>query len=161
MAGVREKKGNIAEQAEALLTPIVEAKGIAVYDVEYVREAGQQILRAYIDRRPEGVTIDDCEAVSRAFSDALDEDDFIPGAYMLEVSSPGLGRQLKKDRHLQYSLGEEVEVKTFRDIDGKRIFVGDLEAFDKESVSIREKDSTEARSFSRKEIAVIRLTLDI
>ncbi len=157
MAG---KKESTAERAERILEPIAQEKGVTIYDVEYVKEAGEQILRAYIDKKPGGVTIDDCEAVSRAFSDALDEEDFIPDAYMLEVSSPGLGRQLKKDRHLASSIGEEVEVKTFRETDGRKLFVGELTSFDKERVTILEGEQKEERSFVRKDIAMIRLTID-
>ena len=90
------KRETYEAKATEMLTPIVKDKGVEIYDVEYVNEAGEWYLRAYIDKEG-GVTIDDCEAVSRAFSDALDADDFIEEAYYLEVSSPGLGRQLKKD----------------------------------------------------------------
>ncbi|MCR5674284.1 MAG: ribosome maturation factor RimP [Lachnospiraceae bacterium] len=160
MAEGKGKKTNIAERAEEMLVPIAETCGVEIYDVEYVKEAGEQYLRAYIDKRPDGVTIDDCEAVSRAFSDALDADDFIPDAYILEVSSPGLGRQLKKDRHLARSIGEEVEIKTFREIDGTKLFEGVLEAFDKETVTIRAGDDGGEKTLLRKDIAVIRLALD-
>ena len=105
------KKDAYEARAEELLTPIAAANGCEVYDVEYVKEGSDWYLRAYIDK-PEGVSIIDCENVSRAFSDKLDEEDFISDAYILEVSSPGLGRALKKDRHLEKSLGEEVEVRT-------------------------------------------------
>lgn len=90
------------ERTEALLSPIVEQAGVAVYDVEYVKEGKDYYLRVYIDK-PDGVNIQDCETVSRALSDALDAEDFIPDAYILEVSSPGLGRVLKKDRHQNFA----------------------------------------------------------
>ena len=100
----------------------------------------------------------DCENVSRALSDALDREDFIPEAYILEVSSPGLGRTLKKDKHLQASIGEEVEIKLFKPVDKCREFKGVLERFDEKSVTITE-EGTE-RSFERTDIALIRLALD-
>ena len=106
------KRVTYEEKTEALLLPIVSPLGIEIYDVEYVKEGSDYYLRAYIDK-PGGVNIIDCETVSRALSDALDRDDFIPDAYILEVSSPGLGRSLKKDKHLQKSIGEEVEIKVF------------------------------------------------
>jgi len=109
------KKDLYEERAEALLAPIAAANGCEVYDVEYVKEGGSWYLRAFIDKAG-GVNIVDCENVSRAFSGKLDEEDFIPDAYILEVSSPGLGRALKKDRHLEKSLGEEVEIKTYKPI---------------------------------------------
>ena len=100
------KKDDIEKKTEALLTPIAEANGVRVYDVEYVKEAGEWYLRAYIDKDG-GVNINECVDVSHALSDALDEDDFIEEAYTLEVSSPGLGRQLKKDRHFASSIGQD------------------------------------------------------
>ena len=145
------------EKTEKLLAPITEANGVEIYDVEYVKEGSEYYLRAYIDK-PEGVDIIDCENVSRALSEALDKEDFIPDAYILEVSSPGLGRTLKKDKHLQKSIGEEVEVKLFKPIDKCKEFVGILESFDAENLTISEGETT--RTFSRSEIALIRLTFD-
>ena len=114
-------------------------------------------LRTYIDK-PEGVSIIDCENVSRAFSDKLDEEDFISDAYILEASSPGLGRALKKDRHLEKSLGEEVEVRTYKPIDKQKEFTGILKSYDKDTITIQteEKDLV----FAKSDIAIIRLTLD-
>ena len=156
MAG---KKESIAERAEEILKPIAEKSGVVIYDVDYVKEAGEWYLRAYIDRKPDGVTIDDCETVSRAYSDALDEADLIADAYILEVSSPGLGRQLKKDRHLAYSIGEEVEGRTFQEVNGSKDFTGILRAYDKDTVTI-ETEGGEELVLSRKNLAVIRLTID-
>lgn len=145
------------EKTTNLLIPIASECGVEIYDVAYVEEAGEWYLRAYIDKDG-GVTIDDCEAVSRALSDALDADDFIDDAYYLEVSSPGLGRALKKDSHLEKSIGSEVELKTFKAIDKQKEFTGLLKAFDKDTVTL-EIDG-EDKSFIRKEIANIKLTLD-
>lgn len=145
------------ERTEALLTPIAQANGVSVYDVEYVKEGADYYLRAYIDK-PEGVSILDCENVSRALSDELDREDFIPDAYVLEVSSPGLGRTLKKDRHLQNSIGREVEVKLFKPLEGRREFAGRLESFDADSIVILEGEVQ--RSFQRAQIALIRLAMD-
>ena len=116
-------------KTEALLQPIAEANQVSIYDVEYVKEGSEYYLRAYIDK-PEGVNIQDCENVSMALSDALDREDFIPEAYILEVSSPGLGRTLKKDKHLQAGIGEEVEIKLFKPVDKCSEFKGVLERFD-------------------------------
>ncbi len=145
------------EKTEKLLAPIAEANGVEIYDVEYVKEGSDFYLRAYIDK-PEGVNIIDCENVSRALSDALDKEDFIPEAYILEVSSPGLGRTLKKDKHLQKSIGEEIEIKLFKPIDKCKEFAGVLDSFDAESLTILEGDSK--RCFARADIALIRLALD-
>ena len=152
------KRDNYEARTEELLKPIAEANGVDIYDVEYVEEAGEWYLRAYIDKEG-GVTIDDCETVSRALSDALDNPEFIEDAYYLEVSSPGLGRTLKKDRHFEKSIGKEVDVKTFKPVDGSKEFTGTLKSFDKDTVTlmILEKEV----SFLRKDIAKINLTLDI
>lgn len=144
-------------RTEELLKPIVEASNVTIYDVEYVKEGSDYYLRAYIDK-PEGVNITDCENVSRALSDALDREDFIPDAYILEVSSPGLGRTLKKDKHLQASIGEEVEIKLFKPLDKCKEFSGILESFDAESITITEGEVS--RTFKRPDIALIRLALD-
>ena len=146
------------KQTEELLEPIVTGVGFELVDVEYVKEAGTWYLRAYIDK-PGGITVDDCEAVSRKFSDVLDEKDYIEDTYIFEVSSPGLGRPLKKDKDFQRSLGEEVEIRTYRPIDRQKEFVGELKAYDKESVTIVYEDDTE-QTFQRQEIALIRLALD-
>lgn len=144
-------------KTEELLKPIAEANNVSVYDVEYVKEGSDFYLRAYIDKA-EGVNILDCENVSRALSDALDQADFIPDAYILEVSSPGLGRTLKKDKHLQACIGEEVEIKLFKPIDKCKEFSGVLESFDADSITI--KANGETMSFSRTDIALIRLAFD-
>ena len=144
-------------KTEELLLPIAEANGVSIYDVEYVKEGSDYYLRAYIDK-PEGVNIQDCENVSRALSDELDRVDFIPDAYILEVSSPGLGRTLKKDKHLTSSIGEEVEIKLYKPIDNCKEFSGVLESFDADTVVIRE--GGQPRSFQRTDIALIRLALD-
>lgn len=155
------KKDAYEERAEALLAPIAEANGCEIYDVEYVKEGSEWYLRAYIDK-PDGVNINDCENVSRAFSEKLDENDFIPDAYILEVSSPGLGRALKKDRHLEKSLGDEVEVKTYKPIERQKEFIGILKAYDKDTVTIEmnKNSGTKEMVFAKSDIAIIRLTLD-
>ena len=151
------KRETYEEKTLGILEPIASKHGTRIYDVEYVEEAGEWYLRAYIDKDG-GVTIDDCEAVSRELSDALDEKDFIDDAYYLEVSSPGLGRQLKKDRHLEMSIGEEVELKTYKPIDKKKECVGILKAFDQNTVTI--DSDGEDLVFPRKDIAIIKLTID-
>ncbi len=151
------KKEIYEARTEELLLPIAEAQGVEIYDVEYVKEGSNYYLRAYIDKQG-GVNISDCENVSRALSDALDKEDFIPDAYILEVSSPGLGRALKKDKHLQKSLGMEVELKLFKPIDKRKEFSGILDSFDQESITIIEESTP--KSFKRADIALIRLALD-
>ena len=151
------KRETYETRTEKLLVPIAEKYGVEIYDVEYVKEGSDWYLRAYIDK-PEGVNINDCENVSRALSDVLDTEDYIEDAYILEVSSPGLGRTLKKDRHLEKSLGEEVEIRTYKPIDKQKEFSGILKAYDKDTVTIEE--GSEDRVFARADIALIRLALD-
>ena len=144
-------------RAEALLKPIVDEFGFELVDVEFVREAGNWYLRGYIDK-PGGITVNDCEAVSRLFSDKLDEKDFIEESYILEVSSPGLDRPLKKPSDFERSLGKAVEIRTYRPMDQQKEFVGTLAAYDDETVTI-EDETGESKSFARKDIALIRLAV--
>ena len=147
----------IEARTEELLQPIAEGRGVRIYDVEYVKEGSEKYLRAYIDKDG-GVTIDDCEAVSRALEEELDREDVVQDAYILEVSSPGLGRALKKDRHFEYCLGEETELKLYKSVDGQKEFTGILKAYDKDTVTIETADGD--RVFERNSLALIRLTLD-
>ena len=146
------------KRAEELLAPIVELNGFELVDVEYVKEAGNWYLRGYIDK-PGGITVNDCETVSRAFSDKLDENDFIEDSYIMEISSPGLDRPLKKEKDFKRSIGEEVEIRTYRAIDRQKEFTGILKGFDENTVTIIYEDETE-QVFDRAEIALIRLALD-
>ena len=112
-------KKDYESRTEAMLMPIVEAKGFELVDVEWVKEGANWYLRAYIDKE-NGITVDDCEEVSRALSDLLDEEDFISENYILEVSSPGLDRPLKKEKDFARSIGKDVEVKLFKQLIKKR-----------------------------------------
>lgn len=143
--------------AEELLAPIVEGCGFELVDVEYVKEAGNWYLRGYIDK-PGGITVNDCEAVSRTFSDRLDEKDFIEDSYIMEISSPGLDRPLKKEKDFARSMGKLVEVRTYRPIEKQKEFCGVLTAYDSNSVTIQEDE--EVRTFDRKDIALIRLAIE-
>ena len=123
------------EHAEALAAPIAEQFGIRIYDVEYVKEGDEYFLNVYIDKDG-GVNINDCENVSRLLSDALDKDDPNPDAYTLIVSSPGLGRALTKDRHLQQSIGQDVELHLYKphSVSGEKDILGELLAFDQDEI---------------------------
>ncbi|MCC8137489.1 MAG: ribosome maturation factor RimP [Clostridiales bacterium] len=146
------------QKTEALLAPLMKEHQFELVDVEYVKEGGSWYLRAYIDK-PGGITIDDCELISRSLSDLLDEQDFIEDAYILEVSSPGLGRQLKKDRDFERSIGELVDIHTFRPIEQQKEFTGVLKKFDKNTVTI-EAENNKTMLFQRADIALIRLAFD-
>lgn len=141
-------------KTEELVLPLVEANHFELVDVEYVKEAGTWYLRIYIDKEG-GIDINDCELISRAFSEILDREDYIEDAYILEVSSPGLGRPLKKDKDFQRNLGEEVEVRTYKPINKQKEFVGLLDAWDKESVTLQ-MENGDMLTIARADIALIR-----
>ena len=130
-----DKRSEYEIRAEALLEPIVNTHNFELVDVEYVKEGSDYYLRAYIDKEG-GITIDDCELVSKAFEQKLDSEDFIKDAYILEVSSPGLTRPLKKDKDFERSIGKEIEIKTYKAIDKNKAFTGTLRSYDKDSVTI-------------------------
>lgn len=147
------KKESYEARTEELLLPIMEANGFELVDVEYVKEGSNWYLRAYIDK-PGGITIDDCELVSRALSEILDREDYISEAYILEVSSPGLLRPIKKEKDYQRNLEKQVEIRTYKMVDKKKEFVGTLTAFDKDTVTILEEG--QERVFEKSQIALIR-----
>ena len=152
------RREDIEKRTEELILPIVEEQGFELVDVEYVKEGGTMYLRAYIDK-PGGIAVNDCETVSRALSDLLDKEDYIADSYILEVSSPGLGRPLKKEKDFRRSVGKAVEIRLYRAVDRKKEFEGILTAYDDQSVTIEQEDGTEA-SFERAAIALIRLAFD-
>ena len=152
------KRQDYEAQTEALILPILEKYGFELYDVEYVKEGSTNYLRAYIDK-PGGIAVNDCETVAREMNPILDEKDYIPDSYVFEVSSPGLGRPLKKDKHLEKSIGEEVEIRTFRPMNHEKQFNGILKRFDADNIVIEDDDETEL-TFARTDIALIRLAFD-
>ena len=142
-------------RVEKFLIPIMEENNFELVDVEYVKEAGTWYLRAYIDKEG-GFTVDDCEMVSRRLSDWLDKEDFIDDSYILEVSSPGLGRPLKKEKDYQRSIGKLIDIKLYRAEDKQKEFTGVLKAYDEKTVTLAfEKD--EEKTFERANLAMIRL----
>lgn len=151
------KRDDYEAMAEKLIMPIIESNGYELVDIEYVKEGQNNYLRAYIDK-PGGITVDDCEVVSRAFSDKLDENDFIEDSYIMEISSPGLDRPLKKDKDFERNMGKLVEIRTYRPIEKQKEFCGILTAYDSNSVTIDE-DGTE-RVFDKKDTALIRLAIE-
>ena len=152
------KKESYEKRAEVLLLPIITANGFELVDVEYVKEGSNWYLRAFIDK-PGGITINELEGVSRKLSDLLDEEDFISDAYILEVSSPGLGRPLKKDRDFDRSIGEEIEVHLYRSLNGNKQYVGLLKSYDKDTITIEDEDGSEI-ALDRVNVSLVRLTID-
>lgn len=152
------RRVDIETKTEELVLPIIEANNFELVDVEYVKEGANWYLRVYADKEG-GIAIDDCVLISRSLEEKLDAEDFIEDAYILEVSSPGLGRPLKKEKDFKRNLGEEVEIRTYRAIDRQKEFVGILKSYDDNTVTITYEDETE-QTFDRKEIALIRQALD-
>ncbi|MBQ9392497.1 MAG: ribosome maturation factor RimP [Oscillospiraceae bacterium] len=147
----------VTEIVAELAAPVVEANGCSLWDVEYVREAGQWYLRLYIDK-PGGVDILDCEAVSRTVSDLLDEADPIEGSYTFEVSSAGAERPLKRPSDFAQFMGSPVLVKTYKPKDGRKEFAGTLAGYDEGAVTL-DMSGTAVR-FEKSEIALVRLRIE-
>ncbi|MBO5484498.1 MAG: ribosome maturation factor RimP [Lachnospiraceae bacterium] len=162
------KREEYEARAEKMLEPLMEENNFELVDVEYVKEAGQWYLRAYVDKEG-GITINDCELVNRAWSDMMDQDDFISDAYVLEVSSPGLGRQLKKEKDFKRSIGEDVDVKFYQGRklpigkNGKEVSVkeltGTLLAYTADTITL-ETDFSPEYEILRKEISTVKLSID-
>ena len=144
----------VTELVRALAQPIAAENGCSIWDVEYVREAGTWFLRVYLDKEG-GVNIDDCEAVSRPLSDALDEADPIEGSYTLEVSSAGIDRVLRHPEHFDTLLGAEVEVRLYRPVEGRKDHVGLLKAYDNGDVTVTLPSGDV--TFPKKDVAQVRL----
>ena len=145
-------------RVEAWITPVLEQHQFELVDVEYVREVGVWYLRCYIDKEG-GITVDDCELISCLLGEWLDKEDFIEDSYILEVSSPGLGRPLKKEKDFARSIGKDVEIRLYKAIDKQKEFTGTLTSYDADSVTLTMEDGSE-RTFEKSGIALIRLAFD-
>jgi len=152
------KRETYEARTEELITPILDRMNFELVDVEYVKEGGTWYLRAYIDKEG-GITVNDCEAVAREMNEILDREDFVEDSYVFEVSSPGLGRPLKKEKDYIRSMGREVEIRTYRAINREKEFYGILSAYDENTVTIKTEDGTEM-TFEKSDIALIRLAFD-
>ena len=152
------KRETYETRTEELITPILDRMNFELVDVEYVKEGGTWYLRAYIDKEG-GITVNDCEAVAREMNEILDREDFVEDSYVFEVSSPGLGRPLKKEKDYIRSMGKEVKIRTYRAINREKEFYGILSAYDENTVTIKTEDGTEM-TFEKSDIALIRLAFD-
>ena len=151
------KREEIEARTEELVMSLITKHQFELVDVEFVKEGSNRYLRLYIDKEG-GITVNDCEAISRPLSDMLDVEDYIEESYILEVSSPGLGRPLKKDKDFKRHLGDEVEIRLFRPVDRKREWEGILTAYDDRTVTIETEDGEE-KVFERAGLALIRLAI--
>ena len=149
---------NIAAVVRELVAPTAEELGLVLWDVEYVKEGTEWYLRITIDS-DEGITIDDCERMHRAIDPLLDEADPIENSYHLEVSSPGLERELKTDFHLAACVGETVEVRLFAPVDGIKVWKGVLAPVEDGKICIETPEGM--RSFARAGVARVRTVWDV
>lgn len=151
------KKALIEARSYELLKPIALKMNLQLIDTEYIKENTGFVLRIYIDKAG-GVMIEDCEQASHTFEPVLDQENLISDPYTLEVSSPGLGRPLKRPHDFEYAMGKTIDIHTYRTIGGKKEFTGILAGFDKQNVII--KNTEEDMIFNRADISLIRLTYD-
>ena len=148
----------LTDRIAELAAPAVEAAGCRLWDVEYVREAGTWYLRVFVDKDG-GVSIDDCEAISRALDPILDREDPIPDSYVFEVGSAGAERELKRPGDFEQFMGHEAEVKTYKPVNGSKAFVGTLAGYADGAVTLRV--GAENMTFEKNQIALVRLHVSI
>ncbi len=142
-------------KTEQLIQPLIDANNFELVDVEFVKEGSDWYLRVYIDKDG-GITVDDCELISRAFNEILDREDYISEQYIFEVSSPGLMRPLKKEKDYKRSVGKLIDIKLYKPVDKCKEFTGVLDSYDKDTVTIKMDDDTQ-KIFDRSNLAMIRL----
>ena len=145
---------SIEEKVEELIQNKVTQLGYELYDVQYVKEGKDYFLRIFIDK-PEGIDLNDCEKVSNEINPIIDKADYIKEAYFLEVSSPGVERVLRKDKHLEQNIGKEIEIKLFKPIENEKIQDGILKQYNEEAITIEVND--EEKIIDRKNIALMKL----
>lgn len=153
------KKQEIEQHCTELVMPIIEEHGFELVDVEYVKEGSDYYLRVYADKEG-GINIDDCVLISRSLEEKLDAADRMTDAYILEVSSPGLTRPLKKEKDFKRNLGKKVEVKLYCVVDGVKEFDAYLEAYSDTTLTLRLPDEDNPKEFQRNDISMIRLAFE-
>ena len=147
----------IEGKVEKLIENTIQSLGYNLYDVEYVKEGKDFFLRVYIDKK-EGISLEDCELVSNNIAELLDREDYIKEQYFLEVSSPGIERVLRKDKHLEEHIGSKVQIKLFKPLGGKKQYDGFLKGFDEDYIEI--DISSESINIERQNIAQIKTIFD-
>lgn len=148
---------SIEERVESLLESTINDLGYELYDVEYAKEGKDYFLRIFIDKES-GIDLNDCEKVNDGINDLLDKADYIKEQYFLEVSSPGIERILRKDKHLEANIGILIEVKLFKAIENKKVIQGILKEFNKEMIVLETEEGN--IEISRKDISVIKIVYE-
>lgn len=150
---------SIEERVENLLQKPIEDLGYSLYDVQYVKEGQNYFLRVFIEKEEGTIDLNDCEKVNDGINDILDTADYIKEQYFLEVSSTGIEKVLRKDKHLRAHLGEEIEIKLFKPVEGKKELTGTLEGFDENNVTLKIEDNSNI-NLARKDISLIKTVYD-
>lgn len=144
---------NIEEKVEELLKPIVNSIGYKIYDIEYAKEAKNYFLRIFIDKENGSIDLEDCEKVNNAITDILDEANYIKEQYFLEVSSPGIERIIRKDTQLEENIGNSIEIRLFKPLNGQKIYQGILKEFNDQEIIIENDNNV---NIPRKNISLIK-----
>lgn len=150
---------SIEERVENLIQKPIEDLGYSLYDVQYVKEGQNYFLRVFIEKEEGTIDLNDCEKVNDGINDILDTADYIKEQYFLEVSSTGIEKMLRKDKHLRAHLGEEIEIKLFKPVEGKKEFTGILEGFDENNITLKIEDNSNIK-FARKDISLMKTVYD-
>lgn len=150
---------NIEEKIENSISKIIEDLGYKLYDVQYAKEGKDYFLRIFIEKENGEITLDDCENVNNAITDILDEKDYIKEQYFLEVSSTGVEKVIRKDKHLKENINEIITIKLFKPVEGTKEFIGKLKNFDEENLEI-ELDDESIIPLERKNISLIKKYFD-
>lgn len=146
----------IEENVETLIMPIIENLGYILYDVQYVKEGKDYYLRVFIDKK-EGISLEDCEKVNNAITDILDEKNYITDQYFLEISSPGIERILRKDKHLEENIGKKICINLFKPIEKEKQLIGILEKYDENNIYI---NCEKIIQIDKKNISLIKTVYD-
>ena len=145
---------NIEERVETLVKPTIEDLGYQLYDVQYAKEGKDYFLRIFIEKENGTISLEDCEKVNNAITDLLDDANYIKQQYFLEVSSPGVERILRKDKHLKDNIGEKIEIKLFKPINKKKEIIGILEQINEKAIIVI--SDNEEQEILRQDIAQIK-----
>lgn len=145
----------IEESVETLIMPIIENLGYSLYDVQYIKEGKDYYLRVFIDKK-EGISLEDCEKVNNAITDILDEKNYIKDQYFLEISSPGIERVLRKEKHFEENIGKQVAINLFKPINNEKQIIGILEKFDQDNIYIKYNNYNDIIKIDRKNISLIK-----
>ena len=150
---------NIEEKIENRVSGIIENLGYNLYDVQYVKEGKDYFLRIFIEKENGEIDLNDCENVNNAITDVLDEEDYIKEQYFLEVSSTGVEKMIRKEKHLKDNIGELITIKLFKPVEGSKEYVGELIKFDNEIITIKLDDES-IIDIERKNISLIKKFYD-